>query len=42
MFSYAFRMHKRGILRETERNGWLQTIRTASKEGTIDNYWKDP
>ncbi|MGN6821727.1 MAG: hypothetical protein ACTHJ7_02960 [Candidatus Nitrosocosmicus sp.] len=34
-------MHKRGILRETECNGWLQTIRTAFKEGTIGDCWKD-
>jgi hypothetical protein len=41
VFSYAFRMHNRGILRENEWNGWLRTIRTSFKEGTIGDYWKD-
>ena len=41
VFSYSFRMHKRKILRENEWNGWLRTIRTAFKEGTIEDYWKD-
>jgi hypothetical protein len=40
VFSYAFRMHQRGILRKNEWNGWLRSIRTAFKEGTIGDYWR--
>jgi hypothetical protein len=41
VFAYALHMHKRGILKENEWNGWLRTIRTAFKEGAIGDYWKD-
>src|SRR3954465_4939990 len=41
VYSYALRMHKRGILRENEWNGWLRNIRNAFKGGTIGDYWKN-
>jgi hypothetical protein len=40
VFSYAFHMHQRGILRKNEWNGWLRLITTVFKEGTISDYWR--
>jgi hypothetical protein len=40
VFSYAFHMHQRGILRKNEWNGWLRLITTVFKEGTIGDYWR--
>jgi len=39
IFAYAFQMHKRGILKENEWNGWLRRIRNSFKKGEISDYW---
>jgi hypothetical protein len=39
VFAHAFHMHQRGILRENEWNGWIRTIRSTFRKGTIGDYW---
>ena len=40
VFAYAFHMRQRGILKEDEWDGWVQTISEVFKKGTISDYWK--
>ncbi len=40
VFAHAFHMHQGGILRENGWNGWIRTIRSTFRKGTIEDYWR--
>ena len=40
IYAYAFHMRQRKVLRNNEWAGWLGSIRTAFRKGTIGEYWK--
>ena len=40
IWSFAFHMHQRKVLRDNEWNGLLRAMKAAFRGGTIGDYWK--
>ena len=40
IWSFAFHMHQRKVLRDNEWNGFLRSMKAAFRDGTIGDYWK--
>jgi hypothetical protein len=41
IYAHGFHTRQRGVSRDNEWAGWIGSIRTAFRKGTIEEYWKN-